>query len=108
MHLDHELLINIHEVVVQEPVLPKEKEQEVEQQPKNPIIRIPFDERLLSSDKHLDYLVGDVLNYATSYIYHFYQNNPGPKTLYVPKELLVYLKDAFDFGIKYKEKVDGK
>lgn len=55
--------------------------------------------RLLSSDKHLDYLVGDVENYVTSYIYQFYQHNPDPKALYIPKELMHYLENAFDFKV---------
>ena len=55
--------------------------------------------RLLSSDKHIDYLVGDVENYVSSYIYQFYQLNPEPKQLYVDKELLVYLENSFDFEV---------
>ena len=46
---------------------------------------------LLGSDKMLDYLVGDVENMVSSYIYQYYQINPKPKTLYVPNELLPYL-----------------
>ena len=55
--------------------------------------------RLLSSDKYLDYLVGDIENFVTSYIYQFYQNNPEPKTLVVPKELLTFLENSFDFKV---------
>ncbi|MBQ1508804.1 MAG: excinuclease ABC subunit C, partial [Erysipelotrichaceae bacterium] len=55
--------------------------------------------RLLSTDKYLDYLVGDIENAVSSYIYQFYQINPGPKKLYVPKELLPYLEGAFDFEV---------
>ena len=55
--------------------------------------------RLLSSDKYLDYLVGDKENFVTSYIYQFYQNNPEPKTLIVPKELLTFLENSFDFKV---------
>lgn len=51
---------------------------------------------LLSSDKHLDYLVGDPENYVTSYIYQFYEINPKPKTLIIPEELNEYLKDTFN------------
>ena len=50
--------------------------------------------KLLSSDKHLDYLIGDIENYVTSYIYQFYEVNEKPKKLYVPPNLLPYLKDA--------------
>ncbi|MBQ1477838.1 MAG: excinuclease ABC subunit C, partial [Erysipelotrichaceae bacterium] len=55
--------------------------------------------RLLSSDKYLDYLVGDIENVVSSYIYHFYQVNDAPKKLFVRKELLPYLEDAFDFEV---------
>ena len=55
--------------------------------------------KLLNSIKYTDYLVGDVENYVSSYIYQFYTINQKPKTLYVPKELLVYL-DGLDFPVK--------
>ena len=58
------------------------------------------DGRLLNTDKYLDYLVGDSENFFTSYIYQFYQNNPEPKTLIVPKEMLIFLKNSFDFEVK--------
>ena len=63
--------------------------------------------RLLYHDKFLDYLVGDVENFVSSYIYHFYQINEKPKKLYVPKELLPYLEDVYDVatvsrGYKYQ------
>ena len=63
--------------------------------------------RLLSSDKFIDYLVGDSENFVTSYIYQFYEINNKPKKLYLPKELLPYLKDSFDCatvnrGYKYQ------
>ena len=47
---------------------------------------------LLGSDKMLDYLVGDVENMVSSYIYQYYQINPRPKTLYVEDDLLDFLK----------------
>ncbi|MDO4500600.1 MAG: excinuclease ABC subunit UvrC [Erysipelotrichaceae bacterium] len=47
---------------------------------------------LLGSDKMTDYLVGDSENMVSSYIYQYYQINPKPKTVYVPKELLPYLE----------------
>lgn len=52
--------------------------------------------KLLSTIKYLDYLIGDVENFVTSYIYQFYEINEKPKKLFVPKELLVYLKETFD------------
>ncbi len=63
--------------------------------------------RLLSSDKFIDYLVSDPVNFVTSYIYHFYEINEFPKKLYVPKELYDYLKDVYDCasvtrGYKYQ------
>ena len=63
--------------------------------------------RLLSSDKFIDYLVSDPVNFVTSYIYHFYEINELPKKLYVPKELYDYLKDVYDCasvtrGYKYQ------
>ena len=63
--------------------------------------------RLLSSDKFIDYLVSDPVNFVTSYIYHFYEINEAPKKLYVPKELYDYLKDVYDCayvsrGYKYQ------
>lgn len=47
---------------------------------------------LLGSDKMLDYLVGDPENYVSSYLYQYYQINHNVKTLYVPDNLLAYLK----------------
>lgn len=63
--------------------------------------------RLLSSDKFIDYLVGDPENFVTSYIYQFYEINNKPKKLYVPKELTPYLKETFacasaNRGYKYQ------
>ena len=63
--------------------------------------------RLLSSDKFMDYLVGDPENFVSSYIYHFYEINDKPKTLFIPNELNVYLKDTFNTktvsrGYKYQ------
>ena len=52
--------------------------------------------KLLSSIKFLDYLVGDDENFVTSYIYQFYEVNEKPNKLYLPKELLPFLKDTFD------------
>lgn len=54
---------------------------------------------LLSSDKHLDYLVGDPENYVSSYIYQFYEINPKPKTLIIPNELDEYLKETFNTAV---------
>ena len=51
--------------------------------------------RLLSSDKFIDYLVGDPENFVSSYIYQFYEINQLPKKLYVPKELLPYFNDLY-------------
>ncbi len=63
--------------------------------------------RLLSSDKFIDYLVSDPVNFVTSYIYHFYENNEKPSKLYVPREIYEYLKDVYDCatvsrGYKYQ------
>ena len=63
--------------------------------------------RLLYHDKFIDYLVGDVENFVTSYIYRFYEVNDKPKKLYVPKELLPYLNEVYDVqtvnrGYKYQ------
>ncbi len=55
---------------------------------------------LLGSDKHLDYLVGDVENYVSSYIYQYYQINPKAKALYVPKELETYLSGLDEIEVK--------
>ena len=55
---------------------------------------------LLGSDKHLDYLVGDVENYVSSYIYLYYQINPKAKSLYVPSELEIYLSGLDDIEVK--------
>ena len=63
--------------------------------------------KLLSSYKFIDYLVGDPENFVSSYIYQFYEINEKPKKLYLPKELLPYLKDTFECasvtrGYKYQ------
>lgn len=63
--------------------------------------------KIFSHDKHLDYLVSDAQNYVTSYIYQFYEVNNKPKKLYLPEDLMVYLKDVFDCytskrGYKYQ------
>ncbi len=60
--------------------------------------------RLLSSHKFIDYLVGDIENVVSSYIYQFYQINPGPKKLYVPEALLAYLEGNFDFEVTTAER----
>ena len=52
--------------------------------------------RLLSSDKFIDYLVGDPENFVSSYIYQFYAINGRPKKLYLPKELLPYFEGLYD------------
>ena len=51
--------------------------------------------RLLSSDKFIDYLVGDPENFVTSYIYQFYEINEKPKALYLPSELVSYFTDEY-------------
>ena len=63
--------------------------------------------RLLSSDKFIDYLVGDAENFVSSYIYQFYEINEKPKKLYLPKELLSYFEGVYDVftvsrGYKYQ------
>lgn len=63
--------------------------------------------RLLSSDKFIDYLVGDPENFVSSYIYRFYEINEKPKKLFVPNELLAYFNDLYDCqtvtrGYKYQ------
>ena len=63
--------------------------------------------RLLSSEKFIDYLVGDPENFVSSYIYQFYEYNEIPKTLYLPDELLVYFNDVYNCksvnrGYKYQ------
>ena len=55
--------------------------------------------RLIASDKFIDYLVGDIENYVSSYIYQFYEINEKPKTLFIPEELSEYLKDTFEIHI---------
>ena len=62
---------------------------------------------LLSSEKYIDYLVGDAENFVSSYIYQFYEINEKPKKLYIPNELLPYLEDTFNCddvsrGYKYQ------
>lgn len=63
--------------------------------------------KLISSIKFIDYLVGDSENFVTSYIYQFYEINEKPKKLYLPKELLPFLKETFECasisrGYKYQ------
>lgn len=63
--------------------------------------------RLLSSDKFIDFLVGDPENFVSSYIYQFYEINEKPKTLYLPKYLVSYFNDVYDVqtvsrGYKYQ------
>ncbi len=63
--------------------------------------------KLLSSHKYIDFLVGDAENFVSSYIYQFYVINEKPKKLFLPKELLSFLKDIFDAssvsrGYKYQ------
>lgn len=63
--------------------------------------------RLLSSDKFIDFLVGDPENFVSSYIYQFYEMNQLPKKLYVPKELYPYFKELYNCdtvsrGYKYQ------
>jgi len=63
--------------------------------------------RLLSSDKFIDYLVGDPENFVTSYIYQFYEINEKPKALYLPKELVSFFGEAYNAqsvarGYKYQ------
>ncbi len=56
--------------------------------------------RLLNSHRYIDYLVGDVENFVSSYIYQFYTINPHPKCLYVANKLLPFLNNGFDFPVK--------
>ena len=63
--------------------------------------------RLLSSEKYMDFLVGDPENFVTSYIYQFYEINEKPKALYLPKELVSYFTDVYNAqsvvrGYKYQ------
>lgn len=59
--------------------------------------------RLLSSDKFIDYLVGDPENMVSSYIYRFYELNEKSKDVYFPKELLSYLDGkTVTRGYKYQ------
>lgn len=63
--------------------------------------------KLLSSIKFIDYLVGDIDNFVSSYIYQFYEINEKPKKLYLPKEILPFLQDTFECvsqtrGYKYQ------
>ncbi len=63
--------------------------------------------RLLSSDRFIDYLVGDPENFVSSYIYNFYEMNETPKKLFLPKELLVYFDGLYNAttvarGYKYQ------
>lgn len=63
--------------------------------------------RLLSSEKFIDYLVGDPENFVSSYIYQFYEINEKPKKLYLPKELLPFFSDLYNVtsvsrGYKYQ------
>ena len=52
--------------------------------------------KLLSSDRFVDYLVGDAENFVSSYIYQYYEVNKKPKNLYVDKDLLVYLEGGIE------------
>ncbi|MBQ0035345.1 MAG: excinuclease ABC subunit C [Firmicutes bacterium] len=59
--------------------------------------------RLLSSDKFIDYLVGDPENMVSNYIYHFYEINDKSKDVYFPKELLSFLDGkTVTRGYKYQ------
>lgn len=63
--------------------------------------------KLISSDKFIDYLVGDPENFISSYIYQFYEINEKPKKLFLPNELLPYLNETYDCvtvsrGYKYQ------
>ena len=58
--------------------------------------------RLIASDQFIDYLVGDVENYVSSYIYQFYEINEKPKKLYLPKELVSTFNDVYDVNIVTK------
>jgi len=51
---------------------------------------------LLSTEKFIDYLVGDPVNFTTSYIYQFYEINQKPKALYIPLELDCFLSESFN------------
>ncbi len=55
--------------------------------------------KLLSTIKHIDYLVGDVENYVTSYLYRFFELNESNRPLFVPSELLKYLEGNFSFEV---------
>ena len=57
--------------------------------------------KLLNTIKFLDYLIGDPENFVTSYIYQYYSINETSKFVYVPKELIGYLKDSID-NIEFK------
>lgn len=56
--------------------------------------------RLLNHHRYIDFLVGDIENAVSAYIYQFYTINQHPKKLYVPNNLLPFLKDAFGFETK--------
>ncbi|MBQ6493881.1 MAG: excinuclease ABC subunit C [Erysipelotrichaceae bacterium] len=63
--------------------------------------------RLLSSDKFIDYLVGDPENFVSSYIYRFYEINDKPTKLYLPEGLVSYFEGIYDCqsvsrGYKYQ------
>ncbi len=47
----------------------------------------------------IDYLVGDVENMVSSYIYQYYQINQNVKTLYVPDSLLNYLEGLENINV---------
>lgn len=55
---------------------------------------------LIGSDKFVDYLIGDIENFVSSYIYQFYQINPLPKTLYIPNNLEVFLNGLENIEVK--------
>jgi len=59
--------------------------------------------KLLSTDKYMDYLVGDPENFVTSYIYQYYQINERSKNIYLPSELLTYFDaNKVSKGYKYQ------
>ena len=63
--------------------------------------------KLINTFKFFDYLVSDDQNFVSNCIYQYYLLNDKPKTLYVPKDLLVYLENSFDFDVKtsYKGRI---
>jgi len=55
--------------------------------------------KLLSSKKYIENLIGDSENFVSQYLYNYYQKYPC-KHLYVNKELLAYVENAFDFKVE--------